>query len=164
MKKTWIFIILGVLIATVIGVFLKAKSWGKSVVYGVANGVTIKNISFSGMNILLPIWIYNPAPINIILSNLDLKIYFNDYYVSKIQSPSNYQIKKKQNSTYPLMVNIDAKSTLKLLAEQGQIINEKDWLEMVNVKVIGTVTMDLGLVTITNFKINVEDSLKTYVV
>jgi LEA14-like dessication related protein len=164
MKKSWLFIILGVLVATVISLYFKVKTWGKNVTYGIADGVKLNNISVKGISVFLPIWIYNPTPMNIVISNLDLKVYFNGYYVSNIQSRSNYQLLNKRNSTYPLLINVDPASTLKLLAEQGQIINEKDWLDQINVRVEGSVKMDFGLISINNLKINLEDSLKTYVV
>jgi LEA14-like dessication related protein len=163
MKKTWLFTILAVVVATAVGIYLKVRSWAKQIDYGVADGVQLEQLSYEGIKVLLPIWIYNPAPFDVVFSNLNLRIYFNDYYVSTIHSKKNYKIASKQNSTYPIMVTLDPKATLHLLAEQGQIIDEKNWLEKVTVRVEGSVDMDFGLLRINNYDIELVDSLKSYV-
>jgi len=159
----WIFIIVGSIIGLVVGAFFKVKNWISKIDYGVADGVSLEKVTAQGITVLLPIWIYNPSPFNLVFSNLDLKIYFNGFYVSNIKSPKTYMIASKRNSTYPLYVNIDPKATISLLAQQGQIINEKDWLEKVTVKVEGTVTAEIGVIRVNKLKIDLTDSLKYYV-
>jgi len=155
--------LLGIAVASLIGFYVKAKSYVKEVKYGINIGVKILKIGLKDVQILLPIWIYNPSPINIIVSNLDLRIYLDGYYVSTIKSPSSYQLTSEQKSTYPMTISIKTADVLNLLADKGEIINDPEWLSKVFIKVEGTVTLDLGIVRLNKKKIFIEDSLKKYV-
>ena len=162
MKNKWIYIVIGVLILTVVSVWLRAKNLIGKIKYGLADGVKLNNISFQGAQIYLPIWFYNPTAISFVVSDLDLKIYLNDQFASRWQSPSNYVLKSKKNSTYPILINVATKDVMNILALQGSIIDEDNWLEKVQVRVVGSVKIDTGLFPI-RIPINIVDSLKYYV-
>ena len=163
MKKGIIFSIIGIFIVGFIALFVKAKQWVKEIKYGVASGVKLQKISPTSIQVYLPVYFYNPTPLSFILSNLDLKVYFNGYYVSSITAPANYKIVKKKYSTYPLTLDVEPEFLLKLLQDNGSVINDPDWTSKVNVKVIGSAKIDLGLIKINDFPINFEEPLKSYV-
>ena len=163
MTKKIIFGFLGALVLAAIILAIRAKTWINQVKYGVATGVKPLKIGFNIIKVYMPIYFYNPTPFTIVASNLDVKILFDSHYVSRIKSPSNYKLISKQNSTYPLTVNVDPKEVINLLAERGEIINDPDWLKKVKVTVIGTVTLDVGLFKLNKFPIEFTDSLKYYV-
>ena len=163
MKKGWIYGIIGAVVLFIVVSAIKVSQWSKKIQYGVANGVKLIGLSGKNVKVLIPLWIFNPTPFSMVISKLDLDIYFNGYYVSKIQSKSNYKIQSKANSTYPLEINVRPMDIIKLLADQGTIIDQGNWLERVEVKVKGKATIDLGLFTLRNFNIELKDSLKYYV-
>ena len=163
MKNWRIYSIVGVLILSVVLLVLKIKSLAKNIKIGITNGVAITKIGVKVIQIRLPIWFYNPFPNNIIVSDLDLKIYFEDYYVSTVKSPNNYKLESTKNSIYPILIDIEPRHLLKMLSDKGYMIDDPDWLNKVNVKIIGDVTADLGLMRLNNFPISLEDSLKSYV-
>lgn len=166
MKKTTKIVLvalLGMAVATTVGLYFRSKSYLKEIKYGISTGVKLLRIGLKDIQILLPIWLYNPTPINIVVSNLDLRIYMNGYYVSTITSPKSYQLTSGQKSTYPLIISIKTGDVLNLLENEGQIINDQDWLSKVIIRVEGTVTVDLGLFRLNRKKIFIEDSLKKYV-
>lgn len=163
MKKGWIYAIVGVLVVGIVTTIIKINQWSKQIKYGIAEGVEILGFSGSNISVLVPMWIYNPTPFSMVASNLNLKVYFNGYPVSTIKSQSNYKIKSKDYSTYPLNVNVIPQDVLKLIAEQGTIIDEPNWLKKVDVRLLGTVTLDIGIFQIRDFEIDYTDNLKTYI-
>ncbi len=163
MKKGYIYLIVGLLVATIVTTIIKVNLWSKQIKYGIANGVKLLGLSGSKISIFLPIWIYNPTPFSMVASNLNLRVYFNGYPVTTIQSSESYKIKSKDYSTYPLTVNVIPQDVLKLLAEQGTIIDEPNWLKKVDVRLLGTITLDVGIFRIKDFEIDYTDSLKSYV-
>jgi LEA14-like dessication related protein len=160
--KIALFSIIGVLILSVVIGYIKAKKWISEIRYGLANGVRITQFTVQNVSILLPIWFYNPSPFSLVVSDLDLRIYLNNEFVSTIKSPSNYRLNSKVNSTYPITINVKYRDIINLLAKHGAVIDDPDWLKKVNVRVVGDVKLDVGLFSMRR-KINIEDSLKSYV-
>ena len=156
-------LIVAVIVGIIVTIYLSFRSWLKKVEYGVANGVRLKKISARNIIVYLPIYFYNPSTLNIIVSNLNLKVFMDNYFVTNITSSGNYQLRSKEYSTYPIDINIAPGDLLKILSEKGQVINDPDWLKSVNVNVQGTATFDLGFIRIPNVPINFSDSLKYYV-
>jgi len=163
MNKKIILAIVAGLILGVVGVYIKAKSWIKDFKFGIASGVKLTKISLTRIDVYLPLWFYNPAPINAVISNLDLKIYFDGYFISSIKNPKNMVLASKRNSTYPLEISLSTGQILTYLGDRGNIINDPDWLKQVEVTIIGSATFDLGIAKMNNFPIKVVDSLKSYV-
>jgi hypothetical protein len=162
MKKRTL-IILAVIVGIIVTIYLSFRSWIQKVQYGVDKGVKLKKISVRNIIVYLPIYFYNPSSLNIVVSNLDLKVFMDNYFVTNITSRGNYELRSKQYSTYPIDINIAPGDLLKILSEKGQVIDDPDWLKDVNVNVQGTATFDLGFIRIPNVPINFSDSLKYYV-
>jgi len=161
-SKIVLFSTIGALILLAVIGYMKAKKWISQINYGIASGVKVSKITLQNVSVYVPIWFYNPTPFSFVVSDLDLKIYFNNQYVSSIISPSNYRLNSKVNSTYPLTINVKYADIIKLLAEQGTIINDPDWLSKIQVRIVGTVKIDTGILSLKQ-NINITDSLKYYV-
>jgi LEA14-like dessication related protein len=162
MKNSWIYIVIGMVALAVVGLVMKAKSWQSKVEYGIGKGVKILGLNGKNISVLIPIYIYNPTPFKVIISNLDLDIYFNGFKVSTIESRSNYALPPQKYSTYPITVLIKPMDVINLLADQGAIIDQPDWLKKVNVRILGSVSWYAGVFTIKDYKIDLTDSLKSY--
>lgn len=160
--KKWIIIAVALLVASVVAVYFKAKKWMSEINYGFAEGFKYNGLVNKSIELIVPIWIYNPTPVSVVFSDLDLKVFMNGVHVSNIQSSSNYKIASKRNSTYPLTVKVDPKALINLLAEQGAVIDQQDWMKKVMIRVEGTITADVGIFKLKNYHIEMNDSLKSY--
>jgi hypothetical protein len=163
MSKKILYGILGALVLSVVLFYLKAKSWIKQFKFGIASGVRITKISLTKIDVYLPLWFYNPAPIDAVISDLDLKIFFDGYYISSIKSPKHIALVSKRNSTYPIDISLSIGQALEYLGDRGEIINDPDWLKQVEITIIGSVTFEIGLIKMKKFPIKIVDSLKSYV-
>jgi len=165
MNKKILYGLLAGIVLTIVLLTIKFKSWKKEFKFGIASGVRFTKIGLTNIQIHLPLWFYNPSPIQAVISNLDLKIFFNGTYISSIKSPANYLLASKRNSTYPLDISLSTGQILNWIAEHGYMIevDNTDWLKKVDIVIIGNVTLDLGLVKMKNIPIKIEDNLKTYV-
>jgi LEA14-like dessication related protein len=164
MKNSWIYIVIGIVVLSVVGLVIKAKSWKDNFKYGLANGIKLLGLNGKNISVLIPIYIYNPTPFKMVVSDLNLDVYFNGFKVSTIQSRSNYALTSQEYSTYPITVLIKPMDVINLLADQGAIIDQPDWLKKVNVRILGSVTMYAGVFTIKDYEIDITDSLKSYLV
>jgi len=161
MKKVW-FIVIGLVVAFIVWVVVKSKKWAKEVKYGVADGYQLLKIGVSEVKVLLPVYIYNPTPFNAIVSDLDLQIYFDGYFLANVRTPGNYAIKPKSYSTYPLTFSVSTGHLLKYLGERGHVINDPNWLSKVKVSIVGTVSADVGVLRLRNQEVQLNQSLKDY--
>jgi LEA14-like dessication related protein len=162
--KNWVAIAIGVVIFSVVALYIRVRTWASQIEYGITSGVKLIAISTKNIVVRIPLYFYNPTPIEFVVSNLNIAVYFNDYFISQIVSDKNYAIRPKENSTYPVDINVPPNYVLKFLSEQGILINDQDWLDKVNVKLIGKITVSVGPFTIRNIPFNVEDSLRNYIV
>ena len=163
MTKKIIYIILASIALGVVMFIFKLKSWIKNIKFGVAEGVRLQKIGLTEINVYLPLWFYNPSPIQAVISDLNLKIFFDGYYISSVKSPKSYLLAPKQNSTYPLDISLSTGQILTYIGDRGYIINDPEWLKKVEITIIGSVTFDLGIVKMKNYPIKIEDNLKSYV-
>lgn len=162
MKKGWI-IGIGIVVALIVGLIVKAKQWFKELKYGIAPGFQLLQVGVREVRVLVPVYIYNPTPFNAIISDMNLRIYFDEYYISTVQVKGNYALRPKEYSTYPLEFKVSTGQVLKYLAERGEVINDPKWTKKVRVSVDGTVTADIGIIKLYNQRVQFNDSLKSYV-
>jgi LEA14-like dessication related protein len=160
MKKGWIIAIIGFVIVALVAVIVQAKIWIKKVRYGVAPGFKLLRIGVQEIRVLFPIYIYNPTPFKVIASDLNLNIYFDDFFLATVQTPGNYALNPKSNSTYPLEFSVGTGNLLNYLSVRGYQINDPDWMEKVIVTVDGTISADIGIIKLNNQRIHFTDSLK----
>ncbi len=162
MTKKIIYIVIASIALGVVMFMFKLKNWIKNIKFGLAQGVHLQKIGLTEIKVYLPLWFYNPSPIEAVISDLNLKIFFDGYYISSVKSPKNYMLASRVNSTYPLEITLSTGQILNYIADRGYVINDPDWLEKVEITIIGSVTFDLGIIKMRNFPIKIEDNLKSY--
>jgi len=161
--KSKIAIIFGLIVLTIVLLVISVKTWINKIDYGVADGFRIKTLGLKKVTILLPIYINNPTPFKIIVSDLDIDIYFDQLYISKIKTKGNYALLPKQYSTYPLEFQVATKDLIDYLANKGYQINDPEWKSNIEVTLDGNVTVDAGIFRLTNKDFKVVENLKSYV-
>jgi LEA14-like dessication related protein len=160
--KKGLLIVLGLVVAFIVWMLVKSKQWANEVKYGVADGWKLLKIGVTEVTVLIPIYIYNPTPFNAIVSDLDLQIYFDGFYLATVRTPGNYALKPKQNSTYPLTFTVSNGQMLKYLGERGYVINDPNWMKNVKVTVVGTVSADVGILKLSKKRVELNQTLKDY--
>jgi len=159
-KKIIYILIVAALISGVV-VWYKAKGWAEQIDSGmIPEDIKLSRITTNTVDISIPIWFYNPTPVNLVVSDLDLKIYFDGYFISSVKTPQSYMLKSNQRSTYPLGVQIGIGPVLEYLSNKGYVINDPNWMKKVKITIIGNGTIDVGLLKFKKFPVNFESSLK----
>jgi len=160
--KKYLLVFFGLLITAVVALVIKARQWVNEIEYGMAEGFEILNRSAKGIDMRMPMWIYNPTPFNVIVSKTYLRVYFDNYYMSTIETNSNFQLSSKKNSVLPLIVQVAPKHILRYLSDRGTVINDPNWKKKVKVTVTGRISIELGVFSLRNIPVNFTESLKYY--
>lgn len=166
MKQKKLIIIVSAIIGFVIISYLSIRRWIKSLEYGLASGVKINRVNFQNIlsiSILLPFYFYNPTPFNLVVSNMNLDVFFDGLKMSEILFEGTFKLKSKQRSNLPFNVNLNVQDVINYLAEKGENINDPDWIKKTKVTMIGTIDVDLGIFNLKKVPFNYTDSLKYYI-
>lgn len=162
MKPKWILILLGIGALTFAG-YSVVKGWIKRLKYGFdSSKLKIVHLGFDNVKIQMGIWIYNPSSFDIIVKNFRLNIYINDQYVATTFADTNYMIKSKVISEFPLILNLPTNDVLVVLKDNGYILDEENWKSKVKITLDGTVGAESGVVSVNDVKVNFDSQLNDW--
>jgi LEA14-like dessication related protein len=162
MKGKLIFILMGIAVLATAGYFA-VKSWIDKIDFGVKSSeIKLLALNFQQIQLRVPMWVYNPTPFNIIIKKFDINVYIDDVFIAKMVSDNNYMIKTHVASEYPIIVVASTPQVLDILKERGTIIDEPNWMEKVNIRIDGTVSIESGVVNVNRLKVNFDDKLKNW--
>ena len=160
MKGKIILILAGISALAVVG-YVSVRSWMKKIKFGIKPGsISLSHIGWDSVEIILPVWVYNPTPLNIIVTGMNIKVYIQGTYLATLTSNNQYMIKSKVASEYPILILLPTSTLLKVLSEHGTAIDDPDWKSKVRLAAQGTVSIESGVVALNNLKLDLDDTLK----
>lgn len=160
MKSKLILILAGISALAVAG-YLSVRSWMKKLKFGIKpTEMSLSHIGWDAVEIILPIWIYNPTPLNIIVTGMNIKVYIQGTYLATLTSNNKYMIKSKIASEYPVLISLPTSDLLKVLSEHGTAIDDPNWKSKVKLAVQGSVSLESGVVVLNNLKLDFDDTLQ----
>jgi len=159
MKNKWIIILVGISAISIAGYF-SFKKWLSRLKYGIKPAeLKVKHIGFDFVEILLPVWVFNPLPISVIITKMSLNVSINNTFLGTVYSDNKYMIKSNLASEYPVLIKLPTSDLLKVLSEHGTAIDDPNWKSKVRLGVDGSVSAESGLMKVSNIKIKIDNTL-----
>ena len=160
MKSKLILILAGIS-ALAVASYLSIRSWMAKMKFGIKPAsISLSHIGWDSVEIILPVWVYNPTPFNVIVTGMNIKVYIQGSYLATLTSNNHYMIKSKIASEYPVLISLPTSTLLKVLSEHGTAIDDPNWKSKVTLAVQGTVSLESGVVALNNLKLDFDDTLK----
>jgi LEA14-like dessication related protein len=126
-------------------------------VYTISGGI-IHNLGLDKVKMTLFLKIANESDLMIEISNLDLSIYVNKMFITRIKRPEKQVIQAKSDAIIKLDVEFNPKDLLKAgLTNIEPILYDNEKL-VITTK--GTLSAKTGIVTLTKFPFSVDITLK----
>lgn len=138
----------------------RIKQSVKELDYGIAPGIKFTSFDFSTSKIILPIWVYNPTNLSIIISRLNLNIFINKDFAGTVKVERSYQIKAMDKSIIPLEVELNNVQAMQVLISNQQAIKNNTWRDKIDLTVSGTAKAEAGMIYIDTVPVSISGNYK----
>jgi hypothetical protein len=128
--------------------------------YGIAPGLKITNFTFGEATLVLPIWVYNPANLNIILSRMNLNIFINKTFAGTVRIDKSYRISAQNKSIIPLTVTLQNTQVMQILIQNQNALLDGSWREKIDITVTGTTRAEAGVIYVDTLPFSLSGNYK----
>ena len=128
--------------------------------YGIAPGLKITGFDFSKSTLTLPVWVYNPTNLSIIVSRLDLNVFINKTFAGNVKVTRSFQIKGLDRSVIPLDVELSNTQVMQIFLQNQKYINDGTWRDKIDLTVTGTARAEAGVIYIDTVPVTISGNYK----
>lgn len=159
-KTNIIALFLGVSI--LIGFFVRNKIQKaiKELDYGVAPGIKVSDFNFDSSTLILPIWVYNPTNLKMIISNLELDCFINKLFVGKVKLDRSFAITPNGKSIVPLQIELKNTQAFQIIIDNQKYIQAGTWRDKIELSLRGSLRAESGIVYISRIPVSIDGNYK----